>query len=76
MVRRRIFMNTVKIEVKVTFSARTYSFFTNLGNILKQQWAYFKGFYCVQSSCISVDFSIFLAYFTKKRKQNFSMARK
>ena len=28
----------------------------------------------MQSSCILVNFSIFLAYFTKKRKQNFCMA--
>ena len=28
----------------------------------------------MQSSCILVDFSIFLAYFTKKRKENFCMA--
>ena len=28
----------------------------------------------MQSSCILVDFIIFLAYFTNKRKQNFCMA--
>ena len=28
----------------------------------------------MQSSCILVDLSIFLAYFTKNRKQNFCMA--
>ena len=39
MVRPRIFTNTLKIEVKLNFSARTYSLFMKLGNIPKQQWA-------------------------------------
>ena len=37
----RIFINTLKIEVKRVFSARIYFFFLmKLGNILKQQWAF------------------------------------
>ena len=40
MVKPRIFINTIKIEVKLNISARTFSFFMKLGNILKQQWAF------------------------------------
>ena len=46
----------------------------NSHSLCSQVSVYFQGFYCVQSSCILVNFSIFLAYFTKKRKQNLCMA--
>ena len=48
----------------------------NSRSLCSQVFVYFQGFNCMQSSCMSVNFSIFLAYFTKKRKQNFRMARK